>query len=92
MRFKGAAMNENITLPPIKSVKTEPIYYGLGAARYITRVSFKDGRAVTLQGQIGKKEAFYQGYFQRALDAGFSPEEADRFAKTKYPIPLKKGM
>ena len=84
-------MDQVINLPPVKSVKTEAVSYRMLSTHYITRVSFRDGRAVTLQGELPRKEAYYQAYLQRALDAGLSREEADHYAQTKYPTPLKKG-
>src|ERR1700690_2393847 len=78
--FKGASMNQIINLPGIKSVKAEAVSYGVRATYYITRVNFKDGRTVTLQGELPKKEAFYQAYFQRALDAGLTNDEAHEYA------------
>ncbi len=84
-------MNEPILLPKVKSVKSEPVYYGIRGTQYITRVTFRDGRAVTLQGELSKKEAYYQAYLQRALDAGLSYEEATTYAQNQYLVPIKKG-
>lgn len=86
-------MNQVIQFPAVKSVKVENVWEigRMSNKHQVTRVSFKDGRACTFQGSLSKKEAYYQAYLQRALDSGVSQAEAEQYALTKYPVPMKRG-
>ena len=88
-------MNQSIEVPAIKKIKAQQVFRGgmqSYTVRYVTRVFFKDGKALTFAGELSRKEAIYQGYFQRALEAGLSLVDAESFAGSKYPIPQGKGV
>ena len=82
-----------IIIPKIKSVKVEPVYVLARTHNVaeVTKVTFKDGKAITFSGHLSRKEATYQGYLQRAKDAGLTDQDAENFAAHQYPEPMQKG-
>jgi hypothetical protein len=83
--------SQPVIVPQVKSVKAEPVHYGIRTTYYVTRVTFKDKRAVTLQGEWGRREAIFFAFVQRAMDAGLTKDEALDFTISQFPEHQKKG-
>ena len=49
--------------------------------RTVTKVFFKDGSAITFWEKFSRKEAAFNAYYQKGMDAGMTSEEATVFAK-----------
>lgn len=87
-------MSPETSIPPIQEVKRESCFVRRGVQKIttLTKVIFRDGRAITFTGSLDRKEAFFQGYFQRALEMGLPEDQARGVALARPPAPLKGGF
>ena len=74
-------MDQVIEVPKIKKAEREEYFIRGCQRREVTRVLFKDGTCLTFSGHLTRKEIVFNGYYQKAMEAGMAEEEARHFAE-----------
>jgi hypothetical protein len=73
-------MNQGIETPKVKKVLYESVWVRGCQQRTVTKVYLKDKSVLTFAGNLPRKEAVFNAYYQKGRDAGMTVEEAAVFA------------
>ncbi len=84
-------MNAAVEIPGIKKIKVESVLVRGFYQRTILKVYFKDGTALTFSGDLPRKEAVFNAYYQKGRDAGLTVEEAASLAGKGRVEPLREN-
>jgi hypothetical protein len=85
-------MNTTVEIPRIKKIGEEHFWVRGSQYRAVTKVFFRDGTAITFSQKFTRKEAVFNGYYQKCRDLGMTVEEAALFAGKGQVEPLKQNQ